>query len=164
MYRYKAKLLRVVDGDTADVMIDLGFNVWTKQRLRFKSVDTWEKRTKNKEEKVKGLAASAFTKEYLEKNDGLFTIQSHGVGKYGRVLAEIFIKGEDKSLNELLIEIGFFKFISSFSLNIDYLFSKAFLTPTILSPILVLSSVIAFSTLSSFLNITKANPLDLPVS
>ena len=41
MYKYKAKLVRVVDGDTADVMIDLGFNVWTKQRLRFKGVDTW---------------------------------------------------------------------------------------------------------------------------
>lgn len=106
MYKYKAKLLRVVDGDTADAMIDLGFDVWIKQRLRFKGVDTWEKRTRNKEEKVKGLAASAFTKEYLEKNDGNFTIQSHGVGKYGRVLAEIFIDGEETSLNKLLIENG----------------------------------------------------------
>lgn len=106
MYKYKAKLIRVVDGDTADVMIDLGFDVWTRQRLRFKGVDTWEKRTRNKEEKVKGLAASAFTKEYLEKNEGVFTLQSHGVGKYGRVLAEIFIEGEEKSLNELLIENG----------------------------------------------------------
>jgi len=106
MYKYKAKLLRVVDGDTADVMIDLGFDVWTKQRLRFKGVDTWEKRTRNKAEKVKGLAASAFTKEHLERNNGIFTIQSHGVGKYGRVLAEIFIEGEEKSLNQLLIENG----------------------------------------------------------
>ena len=106
MYKYKAKLMRVVDGDTADVMIDLGFNVWTKQRLRFKGVDTWEKRTRNKEEKVKGLAASAFTKEHLERNKGLFTIQSFGTGKYGRVLAEIFIEGEEKSLNQLLIEKG----------------------------------------------------------
>ena len=68
MYKYKAKLVRVVDGDTADVMIDLGFNVWTKQRLRFKGVDTWEKRTRDKEEKIRGLAATAFTTEYLEKN------------------------------------------------------------------------------------------------
>jgi len=106
MYKYKAKLVRVVDGDTADVMIDLGFNVWTKQRLRFKGVDTWEKRTRDKEEKIRGLAATAFTTEYLEKNNGLFTIQSYGVGKYGRVLAEIFIEGEKKSLNELLLENG----------------------------------------------------------
>lgn len=106
MYKYSAKLLRVVDGDTADAMIDLGFDVWIKQRLRFKGVDTWEKRTRNKQEKVKGLAATAYTKEMLERNDGKFTVQSHGVGKYGRVLAEIFIDGEDKTLNELLIENG----------------------------------------------------------
>jgi len=106
MYKYKAKLLRVVDGDTADVMIDLGFDVWVKQRLRFMGVDTWEKRTRNLEEKAKGIAASEFTKKYLEMNDGQFIIQSHGVGKYGRVLAEIFIDGEETSLNKLLIENG----------------------------------------------------------
>ena len=105
-YIYGAKLLRVVDGDTADCMIDLGFDTWVKARLRFRGVDTWEKRTRDKAEKVKGLAASAFTKEYLEKNDGNFTIQSYGKGKYGRILAEIYIEGEDKSLNDLLIENG----------------------------------------------------------
>ena len=106
MYKYRCKLLRVVDGDTADVMIDLGFDTWVKARLRFKGVDTWEKRTRDKDEKIKGLAATAFTATYLEKNDGNFTIQSYGKGKYGRVLAEIFIDGEDKSLNQLLIENG----------------------------------------------------------
>ena len=105
-YIYGAKLLRVVDGDTADVMIDLGFDTWVKARLRFKGVDTWEKRTRDLDEKAKGIEASAFTQEYLEKNDGSFTIQSYGKGKYGRVLAEIFIEGEEKSLNELLIEKG----------------------------------------------------------
>lgn len=106
MYKYRCKLDRVVDGDTADVLIDLGFDTWRKSRLRFKGVDTWEKRTRNKEEKVKGLAATAFTKKYLEMNDGKFTIQSFGKGKYGRVLAEIFIDGEETSLNKLLIENG----------------------------------------------------------
>jgi len=106
MFRYGAKLLRVVDGDTADVMIDLGFSTWVKARLRFKGVDTWEKRTRNLEEKAKGILASEFTKKYLEMNDGMFEIQSYGKGKYGRVLAEIFIKGEEKSLNQLLIENG----------------------------------------------------------
>ena len=106
MYKYGAKLVRVVDGDTADVMIDLGFDTWVKARLRFKGVDTWEKRTRDKAEKIKGLAATAFTATYLELNDGNFTIQSYGKGKYGRVLAEIFIDGEDKSLNQLLIENG----------------------------------------------------------
>ena len=106
MYRYGAKLIRVVDGDTADVMIDLGFDTWVKARLRFKGVDTWEKRTRDLQEKAKGLEASAFTKKYLEKNDGNFIIQSYGKGKYGRILAEIFIKGEETSLNKLLIENG----------------------------------------------------------
>lgn len=108
MYKYGAKLLRVVDGDTADVMIDLGFDVWIKSRLRFKGVDTWEKRTKNLEEKAKGMAASKFTKKHMEMNDGKFVIQSYGKGKYGRILAEIFIDidGEETSLNKLLIENG----------------------------------------------------------
>ena len=106
MYKYKCKLVRVIDGDTADVMIDLGFDTWIKSRLRFKGVDTWEKRTRDKEEKIKGIAASAFTQKYLEMNEGNFVIQSFGRGKYGRVLAEIFIDGEEKSLNELLIENG----------------------------------------------------------
>ena len=106
MYKYGAKLLRVVDGDTADVMIDLDFDTWVKARLRFKGVDTWEERTRDKAEKIKGLAATAFTATYLELNDGNFTIQSYGKGKYGRVLAEIFIDGEEKSLNQLLIENG----------------------------------------------------------
>ena len=57
-------------------------------------------------EKAKGIAASEFTKKYLEMNDGKFEIQSYGKGKYGRVLAEIFINGEEKSLNQLLIENG----------------------------------------------------------
>ena len=106
MYKYKAKLLRVVDGDTADAMIDLGFDTWIKARLRFKGVDTWEKRTRNKEEKLKGLQASAFTEKYLNMNDGLFTIKSYGKGKYGRVLVDIFIDGVENSLNELLIQNG----------------------------------------------------------
>jgi len=108
MYKYNATLLRVVDGDTADVMIDLGFNTWSKKRLRFKGVDTWEKRTRNLEEKAKGILASKFTEEHMKLNDGKFVIQSFGTGKYGRVLAEIFVKlnGEETSLNKLLIENG----------------------------------------------------------
>ena len=87
-------------------MNNLRFDTKVKAILKFKGVDTWEKRTRDKAEKVKGLAASAFTQENLEKNDGKFIIQSYGKGKYGRILAEIFIDGEDKSLNQLLIENG----------------------------------------------------------
>ena len=66
-YIYKAKLDRVVDGDTVDALIDVGFDIWFKKRIRFKGVDTWESRTRNLEEKKLGLAAKASTKELLEK-------------------------------------------------------------------------------------------------
>ena len=100
---YNAKLDRVVDGDTCDALIDLGFNTFVKKRIRFVGVDTWESRTRNKEEKVKGLEAKAYTKDKLmNSDDGKFTLKSYGTGKYGRVLGEIFLKGEDSSLNDLL--------------------------------------------------------------
>ena len=106
-HNYSAKVLRVVDGDTADAMIDLGFDTWVKKRIRFYGVDTWESRTRNKEEKVKGLAAKAYVKDLLENSDeGKFVLKSYGVGKYGRVLADLFVKGNDKSINQLLLENG----------------------------------------------------------
>ena len=101
---YSCKLVRVVDGDTCDALIDLGFDVWIKSRIRFYGVDTWESRTRNKEEKVKGLA---YVKDLLENSDeGKFSIISYGRGKYGRVLGELFVKGHEKSVNELLKENG----------------------------------------------------------
>ena len=104
---YSCKLVRVVDGDTCDAMIDLGFNVWVKERIRFYGVDTWESRTRNLEEKKKGLAAKEYVKDLLENSDeGKFSIISHGKGKYGRVLGELFVKGNDTSVNELLKENG----------------------------------------------------------
>ena len=104
---YSAKLVRVVDGDTADAMIDLGFNTWVKKRIRFMGVDTWESRTRNLEEKKKGLAAKAFVKDLSENSDdGKFSVISHGLGKYGRVLGELFVKGHEMSVNDLLKENG----------------------------------------------------------
>ena len=106
-YEYSAKLVRVVDGDTCDALIDLGFDTWVKKRIRFKGVDTWECRTRDLDEKKKGLAAKAFTKDLLENSDeGKFVLKSYGVGKYGRVLADLFVKGNDKSINQLLLENG----------------------------------------------------------
>ena len=106
-YEYIATLVRVVDGDTCDALIDLGFDTWVKKRIRFMGVDTWESRTRNLEEKKKGLAAKAFTKDLLENSDGgKFALRSHGLGKYGRVLGELFVKGHAKSVNELLKEHG----------------------------------------------------------
>ena len=80
-YGYSCKLERVVDGDTCDALIDLGFNTWAKRRIRFMGVDTWESRTRDLEEKKKGLAAKAYVKDLLENSDdGKFSIISHGVG------------------------------------------------------------------------------------
>ena len=111
-YIYRAKLDRVVDGDTIDAMIDLGFNTWVKRRIRYMGIDTWESRTRDLEEKKKGLAAKERNKELLEKvssKPGYFRLKSHGVGKYGRVLGEIFIQDEDENsinINNLLITEG----------------------------------------------------------
>ena len=111
-YIYRAKLDRVVDGDTVDALIDVGFDIWFKKRIRFKGVDTWESRTRNLEEKALGLKAKARTKELLEKvssKSGYFRIKSYGLGKYGRVLADIFIMDKDGkqwNVNETLITEG----------------------------------------------------------
>ena len=67
---YSCKLDRVVDGDTADAMIDLGFKVWIHCRIRFYGVDTWESRTRDLEEKKKGLAAKEYVKDLFSYNEG----------------------------------------------------------------------------------------------
>ena len=108
-YIYRAKLDRVVDGDTIDAMIDVGFDIWVKKRIRYMGIDTWESRTRDLDEKKKGLAAKARNIELLEEvsaKSGYFRLKSHGVGKYGRVLGELFVKGHESSVNQLLIENG----------------------------------------------------------
>ena len=111
-YIYRAKLDRVVDGDTVDALIDVGFDIWFKKRIRFMGLDTWESRTRDLEEKKKGLAAKARTKELLEKissKSGYFRLKSYGLGKYGRVLGEIFVMDKDGkqwNVNETLITEG----------------------------------------------------------
>ena len=86
---YQCELIRVVDGDTIDCYIDLGFNIKTKKRVRYMGIDTWESRTRDLEEKEKGLIAKARNKELLEQ--GVFKLKSFGQGKFGRVLGEVFV-------------------------------------------------------------------------
>jgi micrococcal nuclease len=107
MYTYNAKLDRVVDGDTVDALVDLGFDTWKKVRIRFYGIDAYESRTKDLEEKEKGLAAKQRVIDILNENNNKFTLKSHGVGKYGRCLGEIFVEslGED-SLQKTLINEG----------------------------------------------------------
>ena len=88
-FEYNATLIKVLDGDTIDCYIDLGFDLKIKKRVRYMGIDTWESRTRDLEEKKKGLAAKARNKELLEA--GVFKIISFGTGKFGRVLGEIFV-------------------------------------------------------------------------
>ena len=111
-YIYRGKLERVVDGDTIAALIDVGFDIWIKKRIRYSGIDTWESRTRDLEEKAKGLEAKARNKELLTEvssKSGYFRLKSHGVGKYGRVLGEIFIEdkdGKQHNINKTLISEG----------------------------------------------------------
>ena len=104
MYEYNCKIDRVVDGDTVDVDIDLGFDVWMlKQRIRLYGVDTPESRTRDAEEKVFGNMAKDFVKEHVpEGSTQVLRTKLDGKGKFGRILGEFVI--EDTTLNRMLIE------------------------------------------------------------
>ena len=112
MYNYKISPLKVIDGDTIDAEIDLGFDIKVKKRIRFMGINTPESRTRDLEEKAKGLAAKERVKELLEGCENI-KLTSHGVGKYGRCLGELFIDVVDdrekltlESVNQLLIKEG----------------------------------------------------------
>jgi micrococcal nuclease len=107
MFEYNATVIKVVDGDTIDAMVDLGFGTWKKVRIRMHGINAPESRTRNLEEKKKGLAAKARLIEMLEENKNHFILISHGVGKFGRCLGEIYIKGHNTSLNKQLISEGY---------------------------------------------------------
>ena len=110
MYEYRAKVNRVVDGDTVDVDIDLGFGVWLhNERVRIMGIDTPESRTSDKAEKVFGLLSQARLKELLRKDAILKTYKDTSTGedakgKFGRILGD-FICG-DKTASQILIEEG----------------------------------------------------------
>jgi endonuclease YncB( thermonuclease family) len=107
LYYYQVKeIVKIVDGDTADFRIDLGFDLSIKVRVRLAGINSWESRTRNKEEKVKGLAAKARLKEICEEHfaKGTLKISTTEKGKYGRYLGVIWAKG--KSVNEQLVSEG----------------------------------------------------------
>ena len=101
---YQCELIRVIDGDTIDCYIDLGFNIRIKNRVRYMGIDTWESRTRDKEEKAKGLIAKARNKELLEQ--GVFKLKSFGTGKYGRVLGEVYVSPDyvGEHINECIAD------------------------------------------------------------
>ena len=108
MYEYRCKLIKVIDGDTMDIDIDLGFGVWLKgERVRLYGIDTPESRTRDKEEKKYGLAAKEYAKTFL--NDEYLTLKTKeydAKGKFGRILGELWRTTDfaDKSLNDYMIE------------------------------------------------------------
>ena len=110
MYEYRVKsVLAVVDGDTIDVDIDLGFNISYTQRVRLAGIDTPESRTKDKEEKVLGLEVKELLKKTLKdaKNIVIRTEKPDSTEKYGRIVGWVFIDGSPDSFNQTLIASGY---------------------------------------------------------
>ena len=110
MYEYRCKITRVVDGDTVDVDIDLGFGVWLhKERVRIYGIDTPESRTRDLEEKRYGLAAKEFVKQFVKgdkrniKSTIILRTQKYDAkGKFGRILGDIIVDGA--SMSETMIK------------------------------------------------------------
>jgi micrococcal nuclease len=110
MYEYRIKkVTNVVDGDTIDVDIDLGFSVSFSQRLRLAGIDTPESRTKDKMEKVLGLESKEYLKSKLKdaKDVIVKTEKPDSSEKYGRILGWVFVNGSNKSINHQMIEDGY---------------------------------------------------------
>ena len=114
MYEYNAKLDRVVDGDTVDAMIDLGFGVHVKKRIRLAGINAPESRTRDKQEKILGLAAKDRLIAMMEGADNKFELESQELGKYGRVLGKLHIDrldGKDlitkTCVNDCLVKEGY---------------------------------------------------------
>ena len=106
MYQYKIKKIhRIIDGDTVDVEISLGFNITIVQRVRLKDIDAAETRTKDLKEKAEGLLA----KEWLEKElskPGEWIIETTKDDKYGRILGTLYLIGEPVTVNERMVNDG----------------------------------------------------------
>ena len=114
MYNYNAICTRVVDGDTVDAMIDLGFGVHVKKRIRLAGINAPESRTRDKQEKILGLAAKDRLIAMMEGADNKFELESQELGKYGRVLGKLHIdKLDGKDLitktcvNDCLVKEGY---------------------------------------------------------
>ena len=102
MWEYECSVLRVIDCDTVDVRIDLGFHVHYNVRVRMYGIDAPESRTRDLDEKKMGLAAKERLEQLLDDKEVI--IKSHGIGKFGRCLGSLYVNG--KNVNEQLISEG----------------------------------------------------------
>jgi len=100
---YKAKVKLVIDGDTIDVMLDLGFNFFQKGRVRLMGIDTPESRTRDKEEKKYGLAAKQFLVDWVAKYDYIL-VESSEKGKFGRILGRLYDPDKTECWNDMAVE------------------------------------------------------------
>jgi len=110
MYEYYVrKVDNVVDGDTIDVLIDLGFDILFQSRVRLAGIDTPESRTKDLAEKALGLESKEYLKKYLKdaKSVVIKTEKMNSSEKYGRILGWVYINGDTESLNDKMINDGY---------------------------------------------------------
>lgn len=109
MWEYQIKVIRIIDGDTVDARVDLGFYTHRNIRVRLNGIDTYETRTRDAEEKVKGFAAKARLEELLEQADKVIML-SHGLDKFGRCLGSLYLEmpNQDRTLDvaQTLIDEG----------------------------------------------------------
>ena len=107
MYTYKIKeITKVVDGDTLDAIIDLGFGITKKERIRIAAIDAPETRTRNLHEKKLGFEAKSWLKKHVEYCDNII-IKTEKEGKYGRILGWLYTDEFSISLNEVMVEKGY---------------------------------------------------------
>ena len=109
MYQYKIKkITRVIDGDTVDVDIDLGFSITISHRVRLKDIDAAETRTKDLEEKAEGIKARLWLEKELSR-EGEWIIETHKEDKYGRILGTLYLVGDPVTINEKMLVEGIAK-------------------------------------------------------
>jgi micrococcal nuclease len=106
MYHYKIKKFnKIIDGDTVDLDIDLGFGITISQRVRLKGINTPETRTKDLVEKERGLAAKVWLEEQLSR-EGEWIIETYKEDKYGRILGTLYLVGDSTTINEWMMNEG----------------------------------------------------------
>ena len=109
MYQYKIKRIkRIIDGDTIDIDIDLGFNLTISHRVRLKGIDAAETRTKDLEEKAEGIRARLWLEKELARQ-GEWIIETHKEDKYGRILGTLYLVGDSVTVNEKMLTEGIVK-------------------------------------------------------
>lgn len=106
-YIYKITVTRVVDGDTIDAIVHLGFDITINKRIRLHGINTPETRTRDKEEKTRGLAAKHRLEQIVHEQDNVLYLKSMDKGKYGRCLGILFeVDFDDESINDMLVIEG----------------------------------------------------------